>query len=415
MKAKLTPAFVKDATAVPGAERTIFWDATMPGFGLMVTAQGAKSYVVQYRASRRSRRMKIDSVLGLSGARKRAKALLGEVAHGRDPLGEKRKAEALATNTLKSVAESYLSREGKNLRSLKNRKSIFKRNIFPKFGSTPIDSIRRSDITNLLDKVADECGPTAADETLAILRRVFSWHASRSDDFRSPIVRGMARTNPAERARKRVLNDKELRAVWKAATTTEGPYGTLVRFLLLTAARRDEARCMPRSELAGAVWTIPEDRYKTKAEMVLPLSKAAQAILAKLPDLGPFLFSLNGRNPIGGLTEHKTNLDKLSGVTGWRIHDTRRTARSLMSRAGVDADIAERCLGHVIGGVRGVYDQHKYIEEMRLAFEKLAALIESIVNPQENVVLLCEGLEERAKEAVRHSTIPAQISGPLGQ
>jgi hypothetical protein len=59
-----------------------------------------------------------------------------------------------------------------------------------------------------------------------------------------------------------------------------------------------------------------------------------------------------------------------------------------MSRAGVDADIAERCLGHVIGGVRGVYDRHSFLEEKRIAFEKLAALIEGIVNPQENVVPL---------------------------
>lgn len=391
IKTKLTPAFVKDAAAVTGADRTIFWDATMPGFGLMVTAQGAKSYVVQYRAARKSRRMTIDSVLDLSKARKRAKILLGEVANGRDPLGEKRKAEAAATNTLKYVAENYLTREGKNLRSLKNRRSTFERHIFPKFGSMPIDSIRRSDITRLLDKVADEAGPSAADETLATLRKLMSWHATRSDDFRPPIVRGMARTKPTERAGKRVLGDDELRAVWTATTATAGPYGALVRFLLLTAARRDEARAMPRSELCDGKWTLPPERHKTgksSGEKVLPLSQAAQAVLAGLPALGPFVFSLNGRNPIGGLSGHKADLDKLSGVTGWIIHDLRRTSRSLMSRAGVDADIAERCVGHVIGGVRGVYDLHKYLEEMRLAFEKLATLIEAIVNPQADTVSL---------------------------
>jgi hypothetical protein len=77
MKTKLTPSFVNDAIAASGAERTIFWDTTMAGFGLMVTTKGAKSYVVQYRAGRRSRRMTIDGVLDLSKARKRAKALLG--------------------------------------------------------------------------------------------------------------------------------------------------------------------------------------------------------------------------------------------------------------------------------------------------------------------------------------------------
>jgi hypothetical protein len=59
-----------------------------------------------------------------------------------------------------------------------------------------------------------------------------------------------------------------------------------------------------------------------------------------------------------------------------------------MSRAGVPADHAERCLGHVIGGVRGVYDRHEYLEEKRQGFEALASLIERIVNPQPNVVPL---------------------------
>jgi len=58
----------------------------------------------------------------------------------------------------------------------------------------------------------------------------------------------------------------------------------------------------------------------------------------------------------------------------------------LMSRAGVPSDHAERCLGHVIGGVRGTYDRHAYHEEKRRAFEGLAAQIERIVNPQPNVV-----------------------------
>jgi integrase len=61
----------------------------------------------------------------------------------------------------------------------------------------------------------------------------------------------------------------------------------------------------------------------------------------------------------------------MSWTQGWRFHDLRRTARSLMSRTGVNPDIAERCLGHVIGGRRGIYDRHPYMEEMRHAFERL--------------------------------------------
>jgi hypothetical protein len=60
----------------------------------------------------------------------------------------------------------------------------------------------------------------------------------------------------------------------------------------------------------------------------------------------------------------------------------------LLSRAGVSSDHSERCLGHTIGGVRGVYDRHRYLDEMRAAYEKLAQLIFQIVDPQPNVVTL---------------------------
>ena len=74
MRTKLTPAFCQKATVQDGAERTIYWDAALPGFGLLVTKAGHRSFVVQYRAgeTKSSRRMKIAGVLGLSGARKRA-------------------------------------------------------------------------------------------------------------------------------------------------------------------------------------------------------------------------------------------------------------------------------------------------------------------------------------------------------
>lgn len=82
-----------------------------------------------------------------------------------------------------------------------------------------------------------------------------------------------------------------------------------------------------------------------------------------------FLFTANGVTPFSTFSHAKRALDAASGVTGWRLHDLRRTARSLLSRAEVNPDIAERCLGHALPGVRGVYDRHKYLVEMRRAFE----------------------------------------------
>ena len=110
-----------------------------------------------------------------------------------------------------------------------------------------------------------------------------NWHASRSDDFRSPITRGMAKTKPKERARERVLSDDELRAVWRAAESFPGPYGHLLPFILLTATRLREAAQMHRHEVYGSEWLIPAGRHKSKSEFLLPLSKAAQQALARRP------------------------------------------------------------------------------------------------------------------------------------
>ena len=122
-----------------------------------------------------------------------------------------------------------------------------------------------------------------ADVTLAVLRRVFHWHALRSDEFRSPIVRGMSRWSTKEHRRTRILDDDELRRLW-AATADGQPFSNLIRFLLLTTARRGEAAGMRWDEVdATGVWTLPASRSKTKVEVVRPLSRAAQAVLAAQP------------------------------------------------------------------------------------------------------------------------------------
>jgi integrase len=390
MRTRLTPAFVQKAAAMRGQDRTIYWDENLRGFGLVVTATGARSFCVQYRAGRRSRRMTIAAVLGLEQARKQAKVLLGQAAMNQDPLAERRKREQAAENTLRLVVEEYFRREGKAQRSGRIKRAIFERLILPKLGARQIDEVRRHDVVRLLDKVEDESGPVMADRVLAILGRLFSWHASRSEDFRSPLVRGMRRSNPTERARSRTLSDAELRSVWMTAERRQDAFAYLVRILLLTAARRSEAAEMIRAELDGSDWLIPGARYKTKRDHLVPLSAKAKALLAVMPRIGPatFVFTTSGTGPITSFGAMKTAFDEASGVTGWRLHDLRRTARSLMARAGVDADIAERCLGHVIRGVRGVYDRHEYRDEKLRAFEALAAQIERIIDPQPNVMSL---------------------------
>jgi integrase len=383
MRKRLTAAFVLEAAVEPGKDRTIFWDTTMQNFGLMVTRNGARSYVVQYRARGRSRRLTLDAgALSLDAARREARKHLGEVAKGGDPLTERRRESAVASDTLRAVAEAYFRREGKKIRTMEERRRTLERLVLPSLGARPIEDVGRADIVRLLDKIEDNSGPVMADRTLAYLRKVMNWHATRSDTFRTPIVRGMARTKPAERARDRVLTDDEIRRLWQATRAHPGPFSSLVQFLLLSACRRGEALFMRRGELNGRDWLIPAARHKSKREFLLPLSKAAAGVLAAMPVIGSadgYLFTLNGRSPIGAESKAKARLDKASGISGWTLHDCRRTARSLMSRAGVPSDHAERAIGHVIPGVRQVYDRHTFKKEKQAALEALAAQIDSVL------------------------------------
>ena len=143
------------------------------------------------------------------------------------------------------------------------------------------------------------------------------------------------------------------------------------------------------NEVQGLDWLLPAARNKTKVDLVRPLSGAALSVLAAVPrvDGCEFVF-MHGTRPISNFSKLKREVDERSSVAGWRLHDLRRTARSLMSRAGVNVDHAERCLGHVIGGVRGTYDRHAYYAEKKHAFEALAALVERILDPKDNIVAL---------------------------
>jgi integrase len=135
---------------------------------------------------------------------------------------------------------------------------------------------------------------------------------------------------------------------------------------------------------------LPAERNKTKVDLLRPLSATAQKIIDEQPRIEgcPHVFTTTGRRPVGNFSEHKRAFDAASGVSGWVLHDLRRTARSLLSRAGVSADVAERYIGHVLTGVRGIYDRHEYQTEKARAAEALAALVHRIVEPSANVVQL---------------------------
>ena len=364
------------------------------GNGLYVIVQpsGRKSYAVRFRVNGKPKKLTLPKGITLAEARAEAAGAIVKVQRGADPTVAKRNAreaqQAAVANTFRAVAESYLKREGKKLRSLDWQRRLLERLVYPEMGEAPIGAIKRKAVIALLDKIEDGSGATMAHSTLAVVRRIMACHAARDEDYSSPIVRGMGRIKSAERARSRILSDDELRSLWKTAEERADPFTAFIRFLLLTAARRDEAREVTWDEIQGDTWTLPAGRNKTKFDLVRPLSTAALALIEAQPRIDGclFAFTITGKRPLSSLSRLKRDLDAAAGVSGWTIHDLRRTSRSLMSRAGVNSDHAERCLGHVIGGVRGTYDRHAYLAEKRHAFEALAAQIERIVHPAPNIV-----------------------------
>jgi integrase len=364
------------------------------GLYLVVQPSGAKSWAVRYRHEGKPAKLTLGSfpALSLAEGRKGAADALHDLAKGIDPNGSrkaaKQKAAEREANTVAAICNEFLRRERARLRpnTVDHYQQTLHRLVYPAIGDRPIDSLKRSEIVRLLDRVEDGSGTRMADVTLAILRRVFNWHSARSDEFRSPIVKGMARQNEADLRRSRILDDDELRRLW--ATTADGQqFSNLVRLLLLTSARRSEVAGMRWEEVTDGIWTLPAARAKTKAEIVRPLSEAAKGVLARQPQVSDWVFP-GASGYFRSYSAAKRILATACSVSNWRLHDLRRTSRSLLSRAGIGESVAERCLGHAPPAIVQTYDRYEYRAELLHAFEALAGLIERITNPTDNVLAI---------------------------
>jgi integrase len=368
-------------------------DPEQRGLYLRIPPQGPVIFAVVARQPDRTQKWATiggADALGIEQARDKAREAIRRIREGKSPFeAPPRKPDAFS-----AVAEAWLKRHvaAKGLLTQAEIERRLTKYVLPHWANREFSSLRRSDIAALLDRIEDEHGPRQADTVLGDLRSIGNWYSARHDDYVPPFVRGMSRVDGKAAKRDRVLSDEELRSVWKAAEG-DGTYGALIKFLLLTAQRRGAVLAMRFSDLdADGVWTIrSEEREKGNAgELKLPTS--ALAVIQALPRFSsnPYVFaSAKTDGPLNGFGRPKEAFDKRCGVTGWTLHDLRRTARSLMSRAGVSSDHAERVLGHVIRGVEGIYDRHAYFDEKADALRRLASLIETIINPPaDNVTVL---------------------------
>lgn len=236
------------------------------------------------------------------------------------------------------------------------------------------------------------------------------WFKDHRDERYAPVttakMRRDSKVKARDRARKRILlrnsqgtsSDAELKALWQLTADAKS-FSGLVRMLLLTAQRLSKACLMRHDEIRDGVWHIGKTSNREKGmASTLKLSPQAMDIIQAQPivDGSPYVFLNAAGKPFNAQTAHlnrkslfKQMKERVPDMQDFTLHDLRRTARSLMSRAQVLREVSERVLGHVQPVLDDTYDQHDYQEEKANALIRLANEIERIVNPPApNVVQL---------------------------
>jgi integrase len=368
MKRKLTEEFI-DALK-PKSKRYIVMDTTVPWLGVRVGTRKTFVMVARFNSKHPTRRSL--GKLTLDQARDKAREWHKQLSQGIDPNRPHN-----GSLSFGAVCDRYLSHIGQHRRVI-DFENCANREFIPRWRDRPMASITKTDLLEVIDAAKARGAPYAAHNAWAHARRLWNWAIARDIVSQSPCdrVRPITIIGP-KTPRQRVLSDDELRKLWKGSKRIGYPYGPLWQLLMVTGQRKSEVAGAQWCEfdLKRSLWQIPPDRFKSNATHIVPLSPLALDILASLPRNGEYLF---GR--VNGFSKAKRRLDKLMGdVPHFVIHDIRRTVRTRLSSLRVSYEVAERCIGHGPKGLARVYDQHRYVDEMREALDLWASALDCIL------------------------------------
>ena len=362
---RLTAASVSALKLDTGVADKIVFDDDVPGFGIRVRASGARTWIYQYKVGGRTRRLVLGQVSAVKPARAReiAGELHAKVRLGGDPAAEKRESIRRSQDTFGNLIDRFLEQYRRRPKTVEEVTRHLKMYSAP-LHSMAVDAITLRDVADLLTKLDKASGSTTTNRVRSTLSAIFAWAMREGLALSNPV----ANTNKRdEQPRDRVLSDGELKRIWNAAG--DDAYGTIIRLLILTGQRRSEISDLRWPEVdftAGAI-TLPAERTKNRRPHIIPLAPTARALLEKLRaprDAETVFKSL-------AWSTCKDELDKRSGVSGWVIHDIRRSVATGMADIGIAPHIIEAVLNHVSGhkgGVAGIYNRSSY------AAEKAAAL-----------------------------------------
>jgi integrase len=391
-----TDASVK-ALPLPTKGSKIYFDPALPGFGVRITANDARSFIIDYRvrASGRQRRYTIGAVgnwtVGM--ARKKARELRREVDSGGDPLGElqgEREAPTVADLIERFDAEHITPYLRPN--SQHSYRLALAKHIGPHFGQhVKVADVKFGDITALHAKLSKAGKTFTANRTIAICSKMFSL-AVRWQMCDDNPCRGISRNH--EGKRKRYLTGDELPRLIKAlATYPDESVANIIRLLLMTGARSGEVFAMRWGNIdlgddqKKATWSKAASTTKQQQDHTVPLSAPVRMLLTEIAakqkkPLGTFVFPSNG-NPTGRIVTIKQawkTICENAGIEGLRIHDLRHSFASELISSGASLALVGALLGHSNPSTTARY-AHMFDDPMRKAVETVGAVITAAGKP----------------------------------
>ena len=383
---KLTKSTI-DSLRTPNSD-VVYWDAGVPGFGVKVTPKGRKVFIVLYRTGGAGSKLRKYTIgpygrVTLHQARLAAQKVFAARLEGRDPAAEKREAKRrVMADCVEDLLETFIAQRLSKNRSVAEISRLLRREVGNPWAGRSIHEITKRDVVEVVSGIEQRGAPGTANKTLKSIKTFLRWCVGRAVLDRSP-AEGVPL--PArEVARDRALDDEELAQVILAARKIGSPYGGIVELLALTGQRRQEVAGLQREELdlAQRIWTIPKARTKNAKAHIVHLSKEALAVLKRADQREPLVLSLLGTKTFQDFTHAKRLLDQLSGVTGWRLHDLRRTCVSGMARLGVAPHVSDKILNHqagTISGVAAVYQRYDFLPERQDALNRWGAHVAHIM------------------------------------
>ena len=377
----------------------IHFDSALPGFGFRLRASGKevrKSWVVQYRRAGGTRRMLLGSaeVLTAEQARAAAKKTLAAIALGQDPQAEKAARRSADKFTLAAMIEDYLATKQSSVRArtFAEVQRYLRGPYFKPLHGMPVDTITRRDVAARLLVITRESGAVSAGNARSALSALFVWALANGLAQANPVV-GTARPK-TPLARDRILSDRELAAIWKAAG--DDAFGRVLKLLMLLGQRRTEVGGMAWSELdlERGIWTIPAQRTKNHRAHTLPLPSLALHIVTGVPRVvgRDTLFGDRADSGLTGWARPKAALDARLGdkVKPWTLHDLRRSCATRMADLGVQPHIIEQLLNHHSGhkaGPAGIYNRSSYEREVKAALALWSDHVRTLVEGGERKVV----------------------------